>query len=126
MSLFLQALLADDCELFRGPVTGEIAKLAEHLFLVVHFFRETKEFDICVCARVIPLSVDLRVVILIQFVVCVMFGVAPIVHGCDVGERFARSVPAQNSPFLMDSRDIQCESRSIRGFAEDHGDDFDS
>jgi hypothetical protein len=46
MSLFLQALLADDCELFRGPVTGEIAKLAEHFFLVVHFFRETKEFDI--------------------------------------------------------------------------------
>jgi hypothetical protein len=46
ISLFFQALLADDCELFRGPVAGEIPKLAEHLLLVIHCFGEVEIFDV--------------------------------------------------------------------------------
>jgi hypothetical protein len=36
----------DDCELFRCPVAGEIAKLAEHFILVVPLFCEGKICEI--------------------------------------------------------------------------------
>jgi len=84
LSLFLQALLVNDRKLFRGPVTREITELGEHLLLVVHALAEMKEFNIGICARVVPLSVNLRVVVLEQLVVNVVFRVALIVHRGDV------------------------------------------
>ena len=49
--LLLQSLLENDCKLFRGPAPGEIAKLAEHFFLVVHFLRENLKLA---CAHSLP------------------------------------------------------------------------
>src|SRR5579859_7116186 len=87
ISLFFQALLVNNCKLLLGPVTGEIAVLTEHFFLVVHFLGEVKVFNVGVGARVVPPSVKVRVIVMKDFVVGVMLGVAPRVHGRDRGNR---------------------------------------